>query len=57
MPSLLVIEDEVVLSRQLQRALSSAGHDVRLVNCGEDGVREAQSAHVFRPKSSVLSVA
>lgn len=43
MPSLLVIEDEVVLSRQLQRALSSAGHDVRLVNCGEDGVREAQS--------------
>ena len=43
MPSILVIEDEAVLGRQLERALSSAGHDVRLVNRGEDGVREAHS--------------
>jgi DNA-binding NtrC family response regulator len=38
MPSLLVIEDESVLGRQIARALAAAGHEVRSADCAEDGM-------------------
>jgi DNA-binding NtrC family response regulator len=36
MASVLVVEDELTLARQLERSLRGAGHEVRLVDCGAD---------------------
>jgi len=36
MASILVVEDELTLARQLERALRSAGHEVRVADCGAD---------------------
>lgn len=42
MPSILVIEDEPVLRRQLARALEAAGHEVRVTELGSEGVAAAR---------------
>ena len=44
MPSILVIEDEPVLRRQIARALEGAGHEVHLADQGDEGLATAQSA-------------
>jgi DNA-binding NtrC family response regulator len=36
MASILVVEDEPTLARQLERALRGAGHEVRVADCGAD---------------------
>jgi two-component system response regulator AtoC len=38
MPSILVIEDEAVLRRQIARALERAGHEVHVAELGADGL-------------------
>jgi DNA-binding NtrC family response regulator len=41
-PSILVIEDEPVLRRQIARALEGAGHQVHLADNAADGLSQAQ---------------
>ncbi len=38
MPSIVVIDDEHVLGRQIARALEGAGHEVQVAETGKDGV-------------------
>ena len=38
MPSILVIDDEVILGRQISRALSAAGHEVQHAETGASGL-------------------
>ena len=42
MPSIVVIDDEALLVRQIGRALASAGHEVRLAQTGAEGLAEAR---------------
>lgn len=42
--SILLIEDDPLVRRGLQLALSRHGHDVRTADTGEDGLRESGSA-------------
>ncbi len=42
MPSILVVEDEAVLRRQIGRALESAGHEVHLAEQGGEGLAAAR---------------
>ncbi|MDA3647880.1 response regulator transcription factor [Saccharopolyspora indica] len=44
MASILLIEDDPLVRRGLQLALSRHGHDVRTADTGEDGLREFGSA-------------
>ncbi|KAF4408226.1 MULTISPECIES: response regulator transcription factor [Streptomyces] len=44
MAAILLIEDDPLVRRGLQLALSRHGHDVRTADTGEDGLREFRSA-------------
>ena len=39
---ILVVEDEVRLARHVSRALTNAGHDVKVVHDGEAALRDAK---------------
>ncbi|TDD61387.1 response regulator transcription factor [Kribbella antibiotica] len=44
MPAILLIEDDPLVRRGLELALSRHGHDIRAAETGEDGLREFSSA-------------
>ncbi|WP_329254859.1 response regulator transcription factor [Actinoallomurus sp. NBC_01490] len=44
MPAILLIEDDPLVRRGLQLALSRHGHDVRTADTGEDGLAELRSS-------------
>ena len=44
MASIVVVEDEMILGRQLRNALTSAGHDITLATSGQEALQALTTA-------------